>query len=301
MDDRTLRLWWGNLRMRWNCHSAAIEGGTLSYRDTLDILVHERCPQGGKPLLDVDQIRGHDQAALALADRINRGLPLALSDLHHIHTTMLVRPYPATNLRGEPIGRMVALGQCKPTVNFLQSGEVMVEFASPADTPLLIHQWCRRLQERLAILRHDPSAFDVAGVLASSHGDFIAIHPYDDGNGRMARWITNYMCLALGYPPLVITCEERARYFRCFAGLSPADVPAAPETCQPLRDFLALKLQEALQFACAVARGETDPSWDNADALLNRKVARATTYPANPLVPRIRTQDKRDQPDGTAQ
>ena len=39
MTERVLRQWWGNVRMRWNCHSTAIEGSSLSYGDTLDILV----------------------------------------------------------------------------------------------------------------------------------------------------------------------------------------------------------------------------------------------------------------------
>ena len=55
MTERVLRQWWGNVRMRWNCHSNAIEGGSLSYADTLAVLSHGRTPAGGgTKLLDVD-------------------------------------------------------------------------------------------------------------------------------------------------------------------------------------------------------------------------------------------------------
>ena len=73
MTDRVLRQWWGNMRMRWNCHSTAIEGSPLSYQDTLDVLVHAQAPQGQPPLLDIDQIRGHDAAAQQLAHMLTRG------------------------------------------------------------------------------------------------------------------------------------------------------------------------------------------------------------------------------------
>lgn len=48
MTDRVRCQWWGNVRMRWDCHSNAIEGGSLSYADTLDVLVHDRTPAGGR-------------------------------------------------------------------------------------------------------------------------------------------------------------------------------------------------------------------------------------------------------------
>lgn len=34
ITEWVLRQGWGNVRMRWNCHSTAIEGSRLSYRDT---------------------------------------------------------------------------------------------------------------------------------------------------------------------------------------------------------------------------------------------------------------------------
>ena len=62
-----------------------------------------------------------------------------------------------------------------------------------------------------------------ATELAALHWDFIAIHPYDDGNGRLARWLVNWMCVNAGYPPLVITLEQRDDFLgpcrRCIRGM----------------------------------------------------------------------------------
>ena len=298
MTDRVLRQWWGNVRMRWNCHSTAIEGSRLSYQDTLDVLVHAQAPQGQPPLLDIDQIRGHDATIQQLAHMLNQSQDLQLATLHEIHHTMLVRPYPARNLRGDPVGAMVRLGAFKGTPNALISRGTVVAFAAPEQVPQLMTTWWERLTQRVDILRQDPSALDPAGALAATHWDFIAIHPYDDGNGRVARWVTNYM--AMGCPPLVITLNQKDAYFACFQGMSHSPLPGTPADYQLLRDFLAGCMQASVEFACAVARGETDPSWHNEQADLARPLAARNTYPADPRVPYLRAQDRRPQPDGTA-
>ena len=40
------------------------------------------------------------------------------------------------------------------------------------------------------------------------------IHPYMDGNGRVARFLMNVMLASGGYPWTVIRLEDRARYLR---------------------------------------------------------------------------------------
>lgn len=36
--------------------------------------------------------------------------------------------------------------------------------------------------------------------LAKIHAEFLLIHPFREGNGRMARWLTDLMCLQAGLP-----------------------------------------------------------------------------------------------------
>jgi len=38
--------------------------------------------------------------------------------------------------------------------------------------------------------------------LARVHADLLLIHPFREGNGRMARWLTDLMCLQAGLPQL---------------------------------------------------------------------------------------------------
>jgi len=65
------------------------------------------------------------------------------------------------------------------------------------------------------------------------HFVFVYIHPYMDGNGRVARFLMNVMMASGGYPWTVIPVEERSAYL---ASLERASVR---EDIGPFADFLA--------------------------------------------------------------
>jgi len=44
------------------------------------------------------------------------------------------------------------------------------------------------------------SVENLAAILAEVHAEFIAIHPFREGNGRMGRWITELMALQADFP-----------------------------------------------------------------------------------------------------
>ncbi len=44
------------------------------------------------------------------------------------------------------------------------------------------------------------------------HMVFVRIHPFFDGNGRMARLLANVPVLRSGFPPIVLSPEKRAEY-----------------------------------------------------------------------------------------
>lgn len=74
---------------------------------------------------------------------------------------------------------------------------------------------------------------DPAVRVVLGHFIFVYIHPYMDGNGRMARFLMNTMMAAGGYPWTVIPLPERKVYM---ASLEKASVG---EDIGPFADFLA--------------------------------------------------------------
>ena len=64
------------------------------------------------------------------------------------------------------------------------------------------------------------------------HAMFLSIHPFMDGNGRLARILTNVLLMQQGYPPVIISVAEKERYFKALQE-SDADLDF-----EPLLDFM---------------------------------------------------------------
>jgi Fic family protein len=88
------------------------------------------------------------------------------------------------------------------------------------------------------LLEHeeDPSARAVLGHWLVGY-----IHPYPDGNGRVARFLMNVMLAAGGYPWTVVRVEDRDAYL---AALEAASVES---DVRPFADFLAERVRWSME------------------------------------------------------
>lgn len=76
--------------------------------------------------------------------------------------------------------------------------------------------------EKDYLAKHTPCTFDsreqIAQALAEVHVELILIHPFREGNGRLARVLSTLMSLQAGLPPLDFTSIEKGKkkqeYFR---------------------------------------------------------------------------------------
>lgn len=77
--------------------------------------------------------------------------------------------------------------------------------------PTLMYQILDALNDRVRTL----SADDVSGIVelaAQAHYDVIRIHPFRDGNGRVARLVMNYVFLYFDLPYVIIPHQAREQY-----------------------------------------------------------------------------------------
>jgi cell filamentation protein len=74
-------------------------------------------------------------------------------------------------------------------------------FAAAAQIPVLMDQF-----ERDVLQRYTPCTFadrgDIVRALAETHVELVLIHPFRDGNGRLARVLSTLMALQAGLPLL---------------------------------------------------------------------------------------------------
>lgn len=83
------------------------------------------------------------------------------------------------------------------------------------------------------ILKRESEA-SVRAVLG--HWMFGYIHPYPDGNGRMARFLMNSMLASGGYPWTVIEVGDRSAYL---SGLDRASIDI---DIRPFAEFIAISV-----------------------------------------------------------
>ena len=179
------------VRVELTYHSNAIEGSTLTLRET-QLILEGQTPAAGKSLREVYEARNHDRALRMVeqwaADRTEAS-PLSEGDLLAVHAQVMadIDPHAAGRLRSE---RVLIKGS---------------RFVPPGS-----HRFGELIPAMLG--RANAAGLHAAVQAAELHYNFVAIHPFNDGNGRTARLLMNYHLLRRGYPLTVIEVERRGEY-----------------------------------------------------------------------------------------
>lgn len=90
----------------------------------------------------------------------------------------------------------------------------------PSDVPNLMVQLLANTDYRRQ-LELTPS--ENVELLAGFHRDFLAIHPFENGNGRMARLLTDILAAQLGYQNISLYAPQGNRREQYLAALAAAD------------------------------------------------------------------------------
>ena len=241
------------LRFESNYHSNAIEGNTLTLGETRNLILHGLTARG-KPMRDHLDINGHDSAVKSVEDAISNKYELTEVFIRNLHRILLKEPYrvEAIDQDGRPVTRTISIGDYKTSPNNVRTstGETYYftppEQVKPAMSDLI--DWYRA---------QEGHAEHPIIIAATFHYRFVRIHPFDDGNGRIARLLMNMILIKHGYTVALIRQEDRDQYLR---QLEQAD---KTENLSEFIDYIANCCEYSLNLHLKAARGE--PIEDFAD------------------------------------
>lgn len=192
------------LRDLWTHNSTALEGNTLTLGETAFIL-SEGLTVSGKSLREHQEVAGHACAIELLYGLLKQDSPITESDLFSLHravqTSVVIDIF-------QPIGAW----KCEPNGTYaftLENKQTFIDYATPTNVPVLMVEWLAMLNSALEKSLDETEALKIYSDL---HLAFVRIHPFADGNGRMARLISNLPILKSGFPPILVDRSKRRDY-----------------------------------------------------------------------------------------
>jgi Fic family protein len=191
------------IQILWTHHSTAIEGNTLSLGDT-KFIIEEGLTIAGKTIKEHNEVMGHVRAIDIIYLMLDKPFILE-EDLFKLHTAI------QTDIVWDVYN---PVGNWKKEINgvniLIENKMIFREFPHPNHIPYLMTLWLKKFgcfSERLSLDQ-------LIELYAAMHITFVCIHPFFDGNGRIARLIANIPILKSGFPPIIITKENRKRYLQ---------------------------------------------------------------------------------------
>lgn len=224
----------------FNYNSNHIEGNTLTYGQT-EILLLLGKVIGEAEVNDVIEMKASNVGLKMMMEEVRtEGMPLTQNFIRTLHKTLLREDY--TVYRNLPGGMttsyVIHAGQYKTRPNSVitRYGD-RFEYASPEETPALMGDLVDWYNEEEA--KGEMSPVELAALF---HYRYIRIHPFEDGNGRIARLMVNYILARHGYPMIVVRSRKKTDYLEALhkADLQVGSTPSegANASIEAINDFL---------------------------------------------------------------
>lgn len=169
-----------------------IEGSTLTQEDTRDLLIHGITPNK-KSKIDTIETQRHYDLFVKLASSKKLG-KITLDTILSWHGEIFQQTQ---------IGESGSVRTCVVGMK----GNSKIQFATvPKIKPRLV-----KLFTWLNSSKQDISPVEIA---CKAHYDFVGIHPFGDGNGRISRLLMNYILFKYDYPLMTIFNKNTKPYFK---------------------------------------------------------------------------------------
>ncbi len=156
------------------------------------LVIEQGITIAGKPLKDHLEALDHYDAIRYVRELARQTVPVTEADIRSLHSLVVRRSRPDIAGRYADLARYVRTETGRHT------------FPAPAEIPALMGSLA-------AWLRAAP---DTPATAFTAHRRLVDIHPFNDGNGRLARLLMNLILIRAGYPPVPIRPEDRPAYIR---------------------------------------------------------------------------------------
>lgn len=245
------------LGREWSIETGQIEGVYNLDRGLTETLIERGIdsdlipnqPGQKPPEIIAAIIQDHADVLEGLFEFVKGNRPISKSYIHELHAALL-RHQDTTAVRdqfGNLFEARLLKGKYKERPN------------NPKKSDGSMHQYCPpehvdSEMERLLTLHeeHKKKGVPVEIEAAWLHHRFTQIHPYQDGNGRVARALASLLFIKARWFPVVVTREDRARYIDA---LELAD----EENIQSLITFL-IDIQKRALFQATQAVADLQPA-----------------------------------------
>jgi Fic family protein len=180
-----------DLRVLLTYHSNAIEGNTLDESETQMVIEHG-ITIGGHTVKEHLEAINHAEAITLIDALAERGAVITHADILQLHALITEKLLPSA-------------GQYRDGPVSIRGSR---HFPPPwQHVPELMESW-------LAWQHGDGLAHPPIVRAALAHEAFLNIHPFYDGNGRVARLLLNLQLMRDGYPTVLVQRSARETYIR---------------------------------------------------------------------------------------
>lgn len=170
-------------------HSNAIEGSTLTYAETYAILYNDNSFKiEGKEPREIYEAINHKEALNIVFENLQEKREFDERFIKKLNETI------NKNIKETSGFRKVQV--------FIQGSDHIPP--EPEKVPNLMNYY---------VYNYNNDIEDIFLKIAKYHIEFEKIHPFEDGNGRTGRLLLNYELLKNDLVPVVISKDERVKYF----------------------------------------------------------------------------------------
>lgn len=285
----------------YNFNSNHMEGNTLTYGQTELLLLFGKT-SGESRLDDFNDMKASQVSLTMMTEEAQqKDIPLTQNFIRTLHKTLLREDYTVyRNLPGGEItSYVIHAGQYKTRPNSVitRYGD-RFDYASPEETPALMSdlvEWYNKAEQEGKL-----SPVELAAIF---HYRYIRIHPFEDGNGRIARLMVNYILSRHGWPMIVVRNKRKLEYLDALhetdgvVGPSPsagahATKSKAAHFIKYFKRLVAKELSYYIDFAT-----ETSPDawWYDGDRITFRNPSSSRILDAMQCNPDITIKDLADE------